>query len=92
MLKGCDLSVRIPPTQHRCNFYTRAGKDKNMSNISKKFIRDEDGNVTVDWIVLCAGAVDMAVAISASISDSTLILTGAFASFVAVGLFEIRGC
>jgi hypothetical protein len=41
----------------------------------KIFIQNEDGAVTVDWVVLCAGIVAMAVAIFASMAAGTTGLT-----------------
>ncbi|MEP6065014.1 MAG: hypothetical protein ABJ246_04195 [Paracoccaceae bacterium] len=39
------------------------------------FFQDEDGAVTVDWVVLCAGLVAMAAAIALAMEDGTLALT-----------------
>jgi Flp pilus assembly pilin Flp len=63
-------------------FCAKAKKDKIMLNGFQKFVRDEDGAVTVDWVVLCAGIVAMAVAIFTSMSDGTMVLTDAVANFM----------
>ncbi|MEP3639899.1 MAG: hypothetical protein ABJN14_21810 [Paracoccaceae bacterium] len=41
----------------------------------KSFFKDDDGAVTVDWVVLCAGLVAMAAAIALAMEDGTLALT-----------------
>ena len=41
----------------------------------KTFFKDDDGAVTVDWVVLCAGLVAMAAAIALAMEDGTLALT-----------------
>ena len=41
----------------------------------KNFFKDDDGAVTVDWVVLCAGLVAMAAAIALAMEDGTLALT-----------------
>jgi len=53
-----------------------------MLNSIHHFIRNEDGAVTVDWVVLCAGIVAMAVAIFTSMESGTLGLTASIASFM----------
>jgi Flp pilus assembly pilin Flp len=47
-----------------------------------RFISNEDGAVTVDWVVLCAGIVAMAVLIFSSMQTGTLDLTASIASFM----------
>jgi Flp pilus assembly pilin Flp len=42
----------------------------------KRFLKDEDGAVTVDWVVLCAGIVAMAAFIIATMGSSALVLAG----------------
>ena len=42
-----------------------------MSEARKSFIRDEDGAVTVDWVVLCAAVVGLAGATIASLHGPT---------------------
>ncbi len=42
-----------------------------MLNFIKNFRRDEDGAVTVDWVVLTAAMVGIAVAIISSISGGS---------------------
>lgn len=63
-------------------FLPQAKKDNRMLNSIQHFIHDEDGAVTVDWVVLCAGIVAMAVAIFTSMESGTLGLTGSIASFM----------
>ena len=46
----------------------------------KKFARDEDGAVTVDWVVLTAAVVGLAIAAFSSINTSATALTGKIAS------------
>ena len=47
----------------------------------KKFYQEEDGAVTVDWVVLCAGLVAMAAAIALAMENGTLALTTDLGSF-----------
>ncbi|MEL7100604.1 MAG: hypothetical protein AAGM84_17390 [Pseudomonadota bacterium] len=46
-----------------------------MSRFLQKFRRDEAGAITVDWVVLCAGLVAMAVAIVVAMESASLGLT-----------------
>ncbi|UOA16528.1 hypothetical protein [Sulfitobacter dubius] len=46
----------------------------------KRFSRDEDGAVTVDWVVLTAAVVGLAVVAFGAISDSTDELTARIAT------------
>ena len=46
------------------------------------FFRKDDGAVTVDWVVLCAGLVAMAAAIAMAMEDGTLELTGDVETFI----------
>lgn len=57
-------------------------KDGHMLNSLDHFIRDEDGAVTVDWVVLCAGIVAMAVAIFTSMETGALGLTDGVESYL----------
>ncbi len=41
----------------------------------RTFFTSEDGAVTVDWVVLCAGLVAMAAAIALAMENGTLALT-----------------
>ena len=43
-----------------------------MLNFIKNFRRDEDGAVTVDWVVLTAAIVGLAVAVLAMVADGAL--------------------
>ncbi len=40
-------------------------------NMIKTFSRDEDGAVTVDWVVLTAAIVGLGIAVLASVSDGS---------------------
>ncbi|MCV2893049.1 Flp family type IVb pilin [Lentibacter sp. XHP0401] len=46
-----------------------------MMNFIKNFSKDEDGAVTVDWVVLTAAVVGLAVAAYGSIKDGAVELT-----------------
>ena len=46
-------------------------RDETMSKFIKHFRKDEDGAVTVDWVVLTAAVVGLAVAAIASIDTAT---------------------
>jgi hypothetical protein len=45
-------------------------KDFKMRKFIKDFSKAEDGNVTVDWIVLISGIIFLSVAVVASIASS----------------------
>jgi len=47
-----------------------------MMNFIKNFRKDENGAVTVDWVVLTAAVVGLAVAAYSSISGGATTLTG----------------
>jgi len=47
-----------------------------MMNFIKNFRKDENGAVTVDWVVLTAAVVGLAVAAYTSISGGATTLTG----------------
>jgi Flp pilus assembly pilin Flp len=49
----------------------------------KLFLKDKDGAVTVDWVVLCAGIVAIAVAIFTSMQTGALELTGSVQLYMA---------
>ena len=53
-----------------------------MMNFIKNFRRDEDGAVTVDWVVLTAAVVGLAVAAYTSIETGSQNLTSNTASFL----------
>lgn len=42
-----------------------------MKNFIRKFQKDEDGAVTVDWVVLTAGVVGLGIAALTVVSDNT---------------------
>ncbi|WP_420861089.1 Flp family type IVb pilin [Algirhabdus cladophorae] len=46
-----------------------------MLSMIKNFRRDEDGAVTVDWVVLTAAIVGLGVAVLASVGKSTTALS-----------------
>ncbi|TNF22508.1 MAG: hypothetical protein EP318_03480 [Rhodobacteraceae bacterium] len=47
-----------------------------MLNYIKTFRKDENGAVTVDWVVLCAAIVGLAIAAYTAIEDQTELLYG----------------
>ncbi|MEO0356715.1 MAG: hypothetical protein AAF386_00220 [Pseudomonadota bacterium] len=47
-----------------------------MSNVLKNFFANEDGAVTVDWVVLTAAVVGLGAAVLASVSTGVLSLAG----------------
>lgn len=53
-----------------------------MMKFIKNFRKDEDGAVTVDWVVLTAAVVGLAVAAYSTISDGTTGLTNQTASYL----------
>ncbi|SMX42262.1 Flp family type IVb pilin [Maliponia aquimaris] len=55
-----------------------------MINFIKNFRKDEDGAVTVDWVVLTAAVVGLAIAAYSSIETSSQALIDAAAARVAL--------
>lgn len=53
-----------------------------MINFIKNFSNDEDGAVTVDWVVLTAAVVGLAVAAYGSIKDGAIALTADTATYM----------
>ncbi len=47
-----------------------------MMNFIKNFRNDEDGAVTVDWVVLTAAVVGLAILAYSAIESNTLLLAG----------------
>jgi len=47
-----------------------------LFNFVKNFRNDEDGAVTVDWVVLTAAIVGLGIAVLASVSDGVTSLAG----------------
>ncbi len=47
------------------------GQEMKLINIAKKFRADEDGAVTVDWVVLTAAIVGLGIAVLTSVSGGT---------------------
>ncbi|UOA18054.1 hypothetical protein DSM14862_00812 [Sulfitobacter indolifex] len=50
-----------------------------MMNFIKNFRNDEDGAVTVDWVVLTAAIVGLAIVAFSTIGENTELLTGQIA-------------
>jgi Flp pilus assembly pilin Flp len=50
-------------------------KEHTMTKFMNSFVRDENGAVTVDWVVLTAAVVGLAIAAYGSISDGSAELT-----------------
>ena len=42
-----------------------------LAMVRARFVRDEDGAITVDWVVLTAGLVGLAIAITATVGGGT---------------------
>lgn len=53
-----------------------------MIKFFKNFSNDEDGAVTVDWVVLTAAVVGLAVAAYTSIETGATSLTGATSTYI----------
>jgi|TARA_R110002012_G_scaffold53248_2_gene137058 Flp pilus assembly pilin Flp len=53
-----------------------------MMNFIKNFRKDEDGAVTVDWVVLTAAIVGLAVVAFGTIKDNTTALTADIATAI----------
>jgi Flp pilus assembly pilin Flp len=53
-----------------------------MINFIKNFSKDESGAVTVDWVVLTAAVVGLAVAAYTSIETGATNLTGTTSTFI----------
>ncbi|SFT79810.1 hypothetical protein [Sedimentitalea nanhaiensis] len=54
-----------------------------MINIMKTFLSDQEGAVTVDWVVLCAAVVALSAIGMNKIADNTLDLGGAVGTEIA---------
>ncbi|MEO9684411.1 MAG: hypothetical protein ABJR46_09150 [Tateyamaria sp.] len=54
-----------------------------MKQFLRTFMCDENGAVTVDWVVLAAAVVGLAAAIVTAMQANALSLTGSIASFLA---------
>lgn len=57
-------------------------RGRKMFKRIETFIKDEDGAVTVDWVVLCAGIVALAVGIVTAMSASALGLSDSVAAML----------
>ncbi len=55
-----------------------------LFNLIKNFRNDEDGAVTVDWVVLTAAIVGLGIAVLASVSGGVKDLSGDISSQLAV--------
>ncbi|WP_424941833.1 Flp family type IVb pilin [Aliiroseovarius crassostreae] len=51
-----------------------------LFNLINKFKADEDGAVTVDWVVLTAAIVGLGLAVLSSVSDGTNVLADRISS------------
>jgi Flp pilus assembly pilin Flp len=51
-------------------------KDMNLKNLFVRFSQDEDGAVTVDWVVLTAGVVAVAIVIAGFLGTQLTDITG----------------
>lgn len=58
-----------------------------MQRFFKNIIHDESGAVTVDWVVLCAGVVVIAVAIVAAMQTGVLTLGDGVTSYLSTWSF-----
>ncbi|MGB5559374.1 MAG: hypothetical protein WBN04_15350 [Paracoccaceae bacterium] len=54
-----------------------------LFKLAQNFKRDEDGAVTVDWVVLTAAIVGLGIAVLASVSGGTKDLAGKISSNLA---------
>ncbi|MEL7164219.1 MAG: hypothetical protein AAGL96_02010 [Pseudomonadota bacterium] len=53
-----------------------------MKRILERFARDQSGAVTVDWVVLCAGIVALAVAIVTAMQTGALDLSNGVSDYL----------
>jgi Flp pilus assembly pilin Flp len=51
-------------------------KDMKLQNLFVRFRKDEDGAVTVDWVVLTAGVVAVAIVIAGFLGTQLTTITG----------------
>ena len=54
-----------------------------MPKINNRFLKDESGAITVDWVVLCAGLVGMSALIASQMSDKAVTLGTSISSYMA---------
>lgn len=68
------MGLRPHPDVAPCRNLVKAESDKvnGMLHFLKSFRRDENGAVTVDWVVITASVVALAVAIVAAMQASTI--------------------
>lgn len=59
-----------------------------LTGLLKRFKRDERGAITVDWVVLTAAVVGLAIAIVVSMQSGALSLTGAVGEFFEATFFN----
>ncbi|MFK7751881.1 MAG: hypothetical protein AB8B51_04970 [Sedimentitalea sp.] len=53
-----------------------------MLNLIKKYMTDENGAITVDWVVLCAGLVALAATISSLMGENAINLGELVSAFM----------
>ncbi|MFD0980235.1 hypothetical protein [Tropicimonas aquimaris] len=53
-----------------------------MMRLTQRFLNSEDGAVTLDWIVLTAGAIALALGATSMILDGTQTQTGTLATTI----------
>ncbi|WP_299611440.1 hypothetical protein [uncultured Tateyamaria sp.] len=59
-----------------------------MIRFLKTFYGSDDGAVTVDWVVLCAAIVGLAIAIITGIQTGALTMTGNVGTFFETNFFQ----
>ena len=58
-----------------------------MKTVLKKIQQDQSGAVTVDWVVLCAGVVALAVVLVAALQSGATSLASGIATFLSSWTF-----
>ncbi|MCO6383113.1 MAG: hypothetical protein JXQ91_14575 [Vannielia sp.] len=53
-----------------------------MENLLSKFVRDEDGAVTVDWVVLTAAIVGLGIAVATVVGQGAMDHSTSLGNFV----------
>ena len=59
-----------------------------MAHFMRTFLQNEDGAVTVDWVVLTAAVVGLAIAIVVSMQSGALTLTGNIGDYLDTQFFN----
>lgn len=62
-----------------------------LTKLAMNFVRDEDGAVTVDWVVLTAAIVGLGIAVLTSVSSGTTSLADKISSNLAAKEVGIPG-